>query len=476
MCVNMDCSIELSSKASRSDFWRRWVKLLLTIAAQNIIVYGVNLLDNIMIGKLGEAAELAISGVFIVNQIQFLLQSICGSISDGTVVICSRYWGEGDTNSIKRAGATSMLFGLAVSGVMMLTVLLFPTQVLGLLTDKPHVIAEGEKYLLIVAFTYMFFAATQVLLGILRSVETAFIGFINSCAAFVVNLVLNYAFIFGHFGAPAMGIRGAAIATLVSRVVEFAIVVVYIAFFDKKLKLKISDFLKFDGDISKKFFKVSLPVVFSGASWGVAMSLQTAILGRLTDPVISANSIASTVFQIMSVFIYGAATASSVMVGKTIGEAKTMTAGMNEESAFDLLKKELKHRVSRMQLIYLAMGAVTGLAIFLCRDFIVSLYDISEETKGLAMQFMAVLSVTVIGTAYQMTCLTGIVRGGGDTNFVFYNDIIFMWCIVLPCSFIAAFVLELSPIFIFMILKSDQIIKCIVAVIKVNRYRWIKKF
>ena len=299
----MEKTIELSTDASRREFWHRWVRLLVTIAAQNIIVYGVNLLDNIMIGKLGAAAELAISGVFIVNQIQFLLQSICGSISDGTVVICSRYWGEGDTDKIKRAGAASMQFGLIVSGVMMLAALFFPTEVLGLLTDKPHVIAEGEKYLLIVAFTYMFFAATQVLLGILRSVETAFIGFINSCAALVVNLVLNYILIFGHFGAPAMGIRGAAIATLVSRVVEFVIVVLYIAFFDKKLKLKLSDFIKTDREISKKFFKVSLPVVFSGASWGIAMSLQTAILGRLTDPVISANSIASTVFQIMSVFI-----------------------------------------------------------------------------------------------------------------------------------------------------------------------------
>lgn len=472
----MNTSLAISTPEKRREFWRGWVRLLVTIAAQNIIVYGVNLLDNIMIGKLGETAELAISGVFLVNQIQFLLQSICGSISDGTVVICSRYWGEKDTEKIKRAAATSMQFGLIVSGIMMLAVLIFPSQVLGLLTDKPHVIAEAEKYLVIVAFTYVFFAATQVLLGVLRSVETAFIGFINSCAAFVVNLVLNYALIFGHFGAPALGIRGAAIATLISRIVEFIIVVVYIAVFDKKLKLKLSDFFKTDREISKKFFKVSLPVVFSGASWGVAMSIQTAILGRLTDPVISANSIASTVYQIMSVFIYGAATSSSVMIGKTIGEAKTLGSGKDESKVFTELKHELKHRVNWMQILYVAMGVVTGLAIFLCRDFIIGLYDISGETKELAAQFMGVLSITVIGTSYQMTCLTGIVRGGGDTGFVFRNDMIFMWGIVLPCSFIAAFVLKLSPMMIFIVLKSDQIIKCLVAIVKVNRYKWIKNF
>lgn len=471
----MNTTYALSTTERRREFWRRWVRLLVTIAAQNIIVYGVNLLDNIMIGRLGAAAELAISGVFIVNQIQFLLQSICGSIADGTVVICSRFWGEKNIDGIKKAAACSMQFGLIISGVMMLAALFFPAQVLSLLTDKPHVIAEAQKYLVIVAFTYVFFAATQVLLGVLRSVETAFIGFINSCAALVINLSLNYILIFGHFGAPALGIRGAAIATLVSRIAEFLIVVVYIAFFDKKLRLKLTDFIRTDRDITRKFYKVSLPVVFSGASWGIAMSIQVAILGRLTDPVISANSIATTVFQIMSVFIYGSATASSVMIGKTIGEGKTESGGTFTDESFAELKKEIKHRVSRMQIIYLLMGAATGLAIFLSRDLIIGFYDITEETKNLAAQFMNVLSVTVIGTAYQMTCLTGIVRGGGDTNFVFYNDIIFMWGIVLPCSFIAAFVLKLDPVWIFIVLKSDQIIKCAVAAVKVNRYRWIKK-
>ncbi|MGN1410457.1 MAG: MATE family efflux transporter, partial [Eubacteriales bacterium] len=171
----------------------------------------------------------------------------------------------------------------------------------------------------------------------------------------------------------------------------------------------------------------------------------------------------------------GSATASSVMIGKTIGEGKTESGGSFTDESFAELKREIKHRVSRMQMIYLLMGAATGLAIFLSRDFIIGFYDITEETKALAAQFMNVLSVTVIGTSYQMTCLTGIVRGGGDTNFVFYNDIIFMWGIVLPCSFIAAFVLKLDPVWIFIVLKSDQIIKCAVAAVKVNRYHWIKK-
>ena len=458
----------LSTPLARRDFWRRFARLLLTIAGQNIIVYGVNLLDNIMIGRLGDAAELAISGVFIVNQIQFLLQMIVHGISDGTVVMCSRFWGEKNIADIKRAAATALRFAMILSGAMLAVALAFPRPVLSIFTDKPAVIDEAVKYLRIVAFTYVFFAVTQVLLGMLRAVESAFIGFVNSCAALVVNLVLNYVLIFGHFGFPAMGIRGAAIATLVSRMVELGIVVVYLAFFDKKLKVKPAELFRTDREISKRFVKVALPVMASGTSWGIAMGLQTAILGRLEDSVITANSIASTVFQIMSVFIYGSATASSVMIGKTIGEGSSLGDP-------DALKAEIRHRAGWMQIVFLCLGAVTGIGLYLCRPFILGFYDISAGTRDLAMQFMAVLSVTVVGTAYQMACLTGIVRGGGDTKFVFINDLIFMWGIILPSSFLAAFVFGFPPVVIFFCLKADQILKCAVAVVKVNRYRWMKK-
>jgi len=455
----------ISSPQSRRDFWLRWTRLLITIACQNIIVYGVNLADNIMIGQLGDGAELAISGVFIVNQIQFLLQMMLGGIADGTVVMCSRYWGEKNIAAIKKAAATAMHFGLILSGLMLAAALLIPGPILSIFTDKPAVIAEATRYLRIVCFTYIFFAATQVLLGMLRSVECAMIGFVNSCAALVINLVLNYILIFGHFGAPAMGVEGAAVATLVSRIAEFGIVVFYLAFMDKKLHVKLSDFFRTDREITGKFMKVSLPVFLSGTSWGIAMGLQTAILGHMEDSVITANSIASTLFQILSVFSYGAATAASVMIGKTIGEAA---------SDPELLKSEIRHRASRMQGIFLILGVLTGLSIFFAKDLIIGFYDVSDTTRDMALAFMTVLSVTAVGTSYQMPCLTGIVRGGGDTKFVLFNDIIFMWCIVLPASFIA-FRLNLSPVIIFACLKSDQILKCFVAMVKVNRYRWIRK-
>jgi Na+-driven multidrug efflux pump len=130
--------------------------------------------------------------------------------------------------------------------------------------------------------------------------------------------------------------------------------------------------------------------------------------------------------------------------------------------------------VNTLQIIYIFIGILTGLGIFLSKDLILSFYTISEQTKIIAEQFMAVLSITVVGTSYQVACLTGIVRGGGDTKFVLFNDIIFMWCLVLPISSIAAFIFGLPPVIVFFCLKSDQILKCFVAIFKVNRYRWVR--
>ena len=440
------------------SFYKRYAMLALTIALQNVIVFGVNLADNVMMGGY---SEISLSAVALVNQIQFFLQMLVMGTGDGIVVLASRYWGKGDTKSIKKVAGVGMLIGLAAATLLFIAVFAAPESVLGLLTDKKDVIAEATRYMKIICFTYFFFAMTNILLAVLRSVETAKIGFFVSLAALVINISLNYVLIYGKFGAPELGIVGAAVATLIARIVEFAIVVIYLAKRDKKLMLKLKDFFKLDKEYIVQFFKVSAPVVLSNASWGIAMAMQTSILGRLEAAVLPANSISATVFQILSVFLYGSASATSVLIGKSIGEKKT--------------QETIKRYSKLLQIIFVSLGLFTATGIFLFKDFIINFYNIAPETRQLALNFMTVLSVTVIGTSYQMPCLTGIVRGGGDTRFVLFNDIIFMWCIVLPASALSAFVFHLPSIVVFMCLKSDQILKCFVAIVKVNRFKWMKK-
>ena len=457
----------MSNKRSKS-FFSGFFIMLFTIAFQNMLVYGVNLADNIMLGMYD---ELAMSGTAIVNQLQFLLQMLITGTGEGIIVIASRHWGEGDVNSIKRVSSVGMRWALVFSLVMFVLAFFFPTLTLSVFTNRADLIGEAAKYLTVIAFTYPVFAVTNILVSSLRSVETTRIGFYISLSTLFTNVILNYLLIFGKLGFPELGIRGAAVATLVSRIIELLIVVFYLLFKDEKLRLKLWDFFGRCGDMNRRFIKTSVPVILSSASWGIAMALQTAILGRLESNVIPANSISSTVFSIVTVFIYGSSTATSVALGKLIGEGKKACAeGLLSNGDF---KDEVIQKAKHLQLIFISLGIGTSILLFTLKDLIIGFYDISVDTKYLAEQFMTVLSVTVIGTAYQMPSLTGIIRAGGETDFVFYNDLIFMWGIVLPSSFIAAFVLHLSPIIVFICLKSDQILKCAVAVFKVNRFNWI---
>ena len=439
-------------------FYRTFLRLMCVIALQNVLVYVVNLADNVMIGAYNETS---MSGVALVNQVQFMLQMLVSGAGEGMVVMAARYWGERNIPLIHKTVSIGMWMGLAFAVLMWVLVFFFPMPVLRLLTPEEPVLAEAAVYMRIVCFSYVFFAVTQLLLASMRSVETVNVGFAVSLIALLVNVVLNYLLIFGKFGCPEMGVAGAAWATLAARIVETAVTIVYVRFVDKKLQLRLKTFFQIDRPLLKHYLRYGSPVILSNGVWGIGMAAQTAILGHMGAASIAANSIATTAFNILTVMTYGSANAASVITGKTIGEQRI---------------DDVRQYAKTFQALFLIIGVITGLLIFFLRDAIVGMYNISGESAELSRKFLAVLSVTVVGTSYQMSCLCGIVRGGGDTRFVLYNDMIFMWGIVLPLTALAAFVLHWPPVVVFACLKSDQITKCAVAVVKVNRYRWIKHF
>ncbi|MBE6938373.1 MAG: MATE family efflux transporter, partial [Ruminococcaceae bacterium] len=440
------------------SFYSTLFRLAWVIVLQNLITFSVNLADNVMIGRYSEAA---LNGVAIANQLQFLLQMFAGGIASGISVISAQYWGQRRTEPIKRITAVGMVIGLIGSGALTVAAVAAPQGLLRILTNSPEVVTEGAKYVRIIAASYCIFTVGQVLLGMLRSVETVKIGFWVSLASLGINVGLNYVLIFGHLGLEPMGIRGAAIATLAARLVEFGVIIGYLAFADKKLHVKLRELFALKKSYLLDYLRSGLPLSMSSISWGLAMTVQTAIIGRMGDSMISANTVATTVFQVVSVVISGTASATSVLIGNTVG------AGRYEAA---------KEYAKTLQVIYLILGVVSSAVLFAVRDPVISLFNsISAESAELSRQFIHVLCVTIIGTAYQMSSLTGIVSGGGQTGFVFVNDLIFMWGIVLPSSLLAAFVFHASPVVVFACLKADQVLKCAVAVVKVNRFTWIRK-
>lgn len=437
-------------------FYKTFFSLYLVVALQNIIVFSVNLADSIMLGSYN---EIAMSGVSLANQIQFLLHMFVNGAANGLVVIASQYWGKKNLGPIKKVFSAAFVVGVAMSAILTVAVLASPVGILGILSDEAEIVIMGAEYIKIMAFSYIIFAVTQILIALMRSIEAVRIGFYTSVLALIFNVSLNYCLIFGNFGFPEMGVKGAAVATLISRFAELVAAVIYVFLVDKRLSLKIKDILKVEKTYFRDYIKAGLPLIGSGGSWGVAMTVQTAIIGRLGAACIGANAVTAPVFQVVSVLYSSSSNASSVLIGKTVGE-----------NDIPRVKKYTK----KLQIVYVIIGLVSCAILLASRDFIISMYDVTAETAALAVTFINILAVTVIGSSYEAPCLCGIVSGGGDTRFVFKNDIIFMWCIVLPLSFLSAFVFNWPVPVTFFILKSDQITKCLVAVVKVNRYKWIR--
>ena len=443
---------------NEKTFYKTFASMTAVIALQNIIVFGVNLADSVMMGAYSETA---LSGVGICNNIQYLLMMINIGLTNGMTVISSRYWGEGNRESVKKNSAVVMLLGIGVSLLMTVLCGLIPSNVISLFTDKQTVAAQAVEYLDIIKYSYVVFGVTQIIIAILRSVETVKIGFYVSLSSFGLNILLNYLLIFGKAGFPEMGIRGAAIATLVSRITELVVSVIYILAVDKKLKCTIKDLFSTNKKMITDYLRTGLPLAFSSISWGLAMSIQGAIIGRFTESAIAANSIVTTLFQIAAVVCYASGSSTCVLFSKAIGEGATL----------DTIKK----RTRTIQLIYVVIGIFSSVVLVASKFAIIGFYNASAETIRYTNQFTAVLAVTIIGTSYECPALTGIVSGGGDTSFVLKNDFIFMWLFVLPVSAASAFIFKFPPVVTFACLKSDQVLKCAVAYVKVRKYNWIKK-
>lgn len=436
-------------------FYSTFFKLFSVVSMQSLIVFSVNLADSVM---LGSYSETAMSGVSLANQIQFLLQMLVYGTANGLVVLASQYWGKKQTAPIKKVLSAAFWVGIFFAVVLGAAVLISPTGLLGLLSDETQIVAEGSEFIKIMSVSYIFFAISSIFVSLMRSVETVKIGFYISVATLIVNISLNYLLIFGKFGCPELGAVGAAYATVAARIVEFVIITIYVFFFDKKLKVKIKDLFSFDKTYIKDYFRTGLPLVGSSGSWGIAMTVQTAVIGRLGEAAIGANAVASPIFQLVAVLYSSASSASSVIIGKTVGE--------ND------IPRVKKYSV-KLQIIYVITGLVSSALLLLVKNAVIGIYNISDETHLLANTFINILAITVIGSAYEAPCLCGIVSGGGDTKFVLCNDIIFMWGMVIPMSLLSAFVFKWPVAVTFFILKFDQLAKCFVAIPKVNRYRWI---
>lgn len=438
------------------NFYRNFLKLCSMLVLQNVVTLSVNLADNIMLGAFSETA---LSGVTTVNQVQFVFQQLIMALGDGLVIFGSQYWGKKETEPVRKISAWAMCTGIFIALILFILASFFPRRMLGLFTTDQTIIEAGLSYLAIIRFTYFFFAVTQILLATLRCVEIAGIAFGLSVMTLIINCSINWILIYGHFGAPRMGAAGAAVGTLTARIAEICVLITYICKKQSWIGIHIRDYLQIDWKFGQKYYKVVCPLLVIQGLWGVNTALQTAILGHMTAAAIAANSAASNLFLMVKSAAVGAASAASVTMGKTIGSGDLKLAKLYSK---------------KLQKLFVFMGIICGVLLFFIRIPVLSLYQLSPETREMANTFLIILSVVMVGMSYQMPTNGGIIRGSGSIAYSMKVDLISTWAIVIPLSMFMAFVVKASPAIVVCCLNADQIFKCVPAFLKCNYGHWIK--
>jgi putative MATE family efflux protein len=441
---------------AKSPFYKTLLRLALPISLQNLITFMVNFADNIMVGRLG---DLAISGVFIGNQIHTLLQIFVKGIGTALAILAAQYWGNGDKKSIRSVSAICFWAALATGIVFTMAASVFASPLAGFLSGRQEIIDAAVPYLRITGISFIFFVVSQILIASLRSVENVRFSMNIALLTLCVNIGLNYILIFGKLGFPAMGVTGASIATLVSRIIECTAVVVYVFVLEKRLELKIKDLFSLEKEFIHGMVKYGSPIVAGEMVWAVNAFTYTAIVGRFTADTVASFNITGMMNNLVFIWMSGLASAVGIITGKKVGAGETVVT--------------LKPYAYRIQRSFLCVGIVTGIFVFFTKDILISFYNISPEAVADSRLLMAVLSFTIVGTAYHNTSLFGLVKSGGNISFVFKNDTIFVFLVVIPSALIALR-LNAPPWLVFLCLKCDQILKCFIAVIVVNRFGWIK--
>lgn len=438
------------------DFVRMLLTIVIPVTLQNTVVFLINMLDTVMLGTIG---DIAVSSASLANQPFFLFNMLTLGLGSGAAVLTAQYWGKKDMMPIKKIFVMIIKVSVSIGFLLTIVVAIFPEQVMGLMTPDPMLIENGASYLKIIAYSYVLFGLTGVFFTAARSVEIVKIAVVSNVIALLVNGSLNYILIFGKFGAPELGIRGAAIATLIARTIEFLIVAIYILFIDKRIKITIKDFFVKDKLLFADLVKISTPVVLNEFMWAFGITMQAVLLGQLGVVAVAANSIVSVVQQLATVAVMGFASAAAVMVGKAIGEGD-MVCARNTGHTFKVLS--------------IIVGVVVSILIILIKDVAISFYNVSEETKVLAGQLMYVAAVVGFMVSIAATGVVGILRGGGDTKFSLWIEIISLWFFAIPLAFFSAFVLKLNVVAVYAIMKIDEPIKNILLLIRLRGTKWLR--
>lgn len=430
--------------------------LAFPIALQNLINTGVTTADVVMLGKVGETA---LSSGSLAGQVQFVMSLMIFGMTSGASVLTAQYWGKKDIRTIEKVFSMTISFALTAGIVFFAAGEFFPERLMHIFSSEPEIIANGAAYLRIVAFSYPLSAFTMAYLYLMRSIERVQIGTAVFAGSLVENVMLNAVFIFGLAGAPAMGVRGAALATLLSRCLEFGIVLFYIWKINSQVRLRFSYFIHWDRILLKDFLVLSIPVMLNETFWGAGMSANAAILGQLGSPAAAANSVVRVIRELVMVMSIGLSAATAVLVGKALGERRMELA---------------KTYARRMIALSVGVTLCTSTLMLLFRHVIVGALELGSKAREYLLFMLVILAFYSLCQAVTCPVIVGVLRGGGDTRFGLILEGLALWGGSILLGFIGAFVLHLPVKAVFVLLMLDEFIKLPFAVWRYRSGIWVR--
>lgn len=429
------------------------VRLALPIALQQFMTALVGACDAIMLGKLSQDAMSAVS---LATQVTFVFNLFMFAFMAGENMFVAQYYGKGDYTGISQVFSLVTKICGCIAVVFLAGTLFFPEQLMRILTNEETLIVLGSEYLRVIGISYVFSGIAQIFLAIMKNCGAVNMSTLINGVMVILNIALNAVFIFGLSGFPKMGIKGAALATVLATVVQFLWSVGYVLCRIRAVKFSLRSCEK---KLFGRFWQKTVPLLINNLAWGIGFSMYSVIMGHLGTDAVAANGIANISKNLVVCFCLGLGNAGSIIVGNRLGADRLQEA------------KEVGETLTKTAII---AGIVSGLVLIALSPFITKMVDLTPTARGYLQKMLLISSYYIAGKSVNCMTIRGIFAAGGDSKFGMLCDSVTLWCIIVPLGCICAFILKLPVMVVYFVLNLDEIIKLPVVYKHYKKYKWIK--
>jgi putative MATE family efflux protein len=437
------------------DYYRQMFRLMWPLVLQNLINSSLNMVNTVMIGQNGETS---VAAVALAGQIFFLLNLVIFGIGSGSAMFTAQLWGKHDVPNIRRVLGLCLTLGLISAGIFLFIAEVFPAQALALYTTDPNVLALGSEYLRIYGWSFIFFTISFSYALVLRSVGEVRAPVAISIASLVLNALLSYILIFGALGLPALGVKGAAWAFLISRMLECVVLIVVTYRSNSPIAATLGEMLNFDLDFMVRVLKPVLPVALNELLWALGTTSYSAIYARIGTDSIAAINIVSAIEMVAYILFWAMNGATAVLVGNAIG------AG-DEETAY-------RHGGRSLGLVMVGSMLVGALAYF-SSGIVLSWYKVSPQVITNAQNILLVSCSLFWVRAMNGVNIVSIMRAGGDTRFALILDGLIIWIVGVPLAWLGAFGFHFPVHLVYLCAMAEEIVKWIFGIQRYFSRKWI---